>query len=131
MTATDLQFEPLSDDCLKVLSSYAVREVAVKAGDAETAGWLDRVDDVPGVDAGRLTMIHGCLIAQGMLKFEITGRSVGLQYQVSTAGREALARVASVMSGSSDAAVETATDSGAAESAAVSDTEPVERRFAA
>lgn len=92
MTGRDLQFEPLSQDCLKVLSTYAVREVAVRARQPDGAGWLDRVDEVPGVEPAALTMIHGFLIAQGMLKFEITGRSVGLQYQLSSFGRETLAR---------------------------------------
>ncbi len=44
------------------------------------------------MDKVRLTGIHGFLIAQGMLKFEITGRSVGLQYQLSPLGRESLNR---------------------------------------
>jgi hypothetical protein len=36
--------------------------------------------------------VHGMLIARGMLKFEITGRNVGLQYQISNLGRDALSR---------------------------------------
>lgn len=92
MSAIELHAERLSEDCLKVLGNYAVREVAVKTGSAEHSGWLDRIDQMPGMDARELTVIHGFLIAQGMLKFEITGRSAGLQYQISTIGRDALQR---------------------------------------
>ena len=92
MSAIELHSERLSEDCLKVLGSYAVREVAVKTGGTEHSGWLDRIDQIPGIDARELTMIHGFLIAQGMLKFEITGRNAGLQYQISTIGRDAMQR---------------------------------------
>lgn len=92
MTVFDFHSEPISDDCLSVLSSYAIRDAAAKASNPEYSGWLDRVDEVAGVDKVRLTGIHGFLIAQGMLKFEITGRSVGLQYQLSPLGRESLNR---------------------------------------
>lgn len=92
MNGTDFQLDQLSDECLQVLGSYAVREIASKKANPESNGWLDRLADVPGVDATAMTTIHGILIAEGMLKFEITGRSVGLQYQVSPAGKEALNR---------------------------------------
>ncbi len=92
MNGIDLQFDCLSDDCLKVLASYAVRELAARASNPDGGGWLDRIDEVPGISTTSLTTVHGYLIAQGMLKFEITGRSVGLQYQISTAGRDALNR---------------------------------------
>ncbi len=92
MSAIELHSERLSEDCLKVLGSYAVREAAIKTGSAEHSGWLDRIDQIPGMDPRELTMVHGFLIAQGMLKFEITGRSAGLQYQVSTIGRDTLQR---------------------------------------
>ncbi len=92
MAAFDLHSEPISDDCLSVLSNYAIRDAAARASNPDYNGWLDRVDEVHGVDKVRLTGIHGFLIAQGMLKFEITGRSVGLQYQLSPLGRESLTR---------------------------------------
>ena len=59
---------------------------------SEYAGWLDRIQDVPGIEKFSLTSIHGFLIAQGLIRFEFTGRSVGLQYQLSTQGRESIAR---------------------------------------
>ena len=56
------------------------------------AGWLDRIQDVQGIERTTLTCIHGFLIAQGLIRFEFNGRNVGLQYQLSTQGREAMAR---------------------------------------
>lgn len=79
-------------NCLTVLECYAVRDAAAKASHADYSGWLDRILDVPGLEASSLTSIHGFLIAQGLIKFEFTGRSVGLQYQLSTLGRESIAR---------------------------------------
>lgn len=74
------------------MSCYAVRDAAAKAMTSEYAGWLDRIQDVPGIEKVALTSIHGFLIAQGLIRFEFTGRSVGLQYQLSTQGRESIAR---------------------------------------
>lgn len=91
MIATDV-LPPFEARCLAVLDCYAVREAAAKAAGAETTGWLDRVSDVPGLDPADLTSIHGYLIAQGLIRFEFTGRSIGLQYQLSPIGRESLNR---------------------------------------
>ena len=79
-------------DCLTVLNCYAVRDAAAKAATKEYAGWLDRIQDVQGIERTTLTSIHGFLIAQGLIRFEFNGRNVGLQYQLSTQGREAMAR---------------------------------------
>lgn len=122
MSGIDLHAERISDECHAVLSSYSIREAAAKAAKAESSGWLDRIEDVPGVDAAQLTRIHGYLIAQGYLKFEITGRSVGLQYQLSPAGRDALARGAAVSADGSEA------DS---DDSATQSSRPADRRSAA
>ncbi len=79
-------------NCLTVLNCYAVRDAAAKAATKEYAGWLDRIQDVQGIEKTTLTSIHGFLIAQGLIRFEFNGRTVGLQYQLSTQGREAMAR---------------------------------------
>ncbi len=79
-------------NCLAVLNCYAVRDAAAKAMPGDHAGWLDRIQEVPGIEKLSLTSIHGFLIAQGLIRFEFTGRSVGLQYQLSTQGRESIAR---------------------------------------
>lgn len=101
MTGHDLLAERLNPDCIAVLGSYSIREITARSENPDYGGWLNRVDEVTGVDSAALTGIHGLLIAQGMLKFEITGRSVGLQYQVSPLGREALARYAATAAGES------------------------------
>lgn len=79
-------------NCLTVLNCYAVRDAAAKAASKEYAGWLDRIQDVQDIEKTTLTSIHGFLIAQGLIRFEFNGRSVGLQYQLSTQGREAMSR---------------------------------------
>lgn len=79
-------------NCLTVLNCYAVRDAAAKAATSEYAGWLDRIQDVADIEKSSLTSVHGFLIAQGLIRFEFTGRSVGLQYQLSTQGREAITR---------------------------------------
>ena len=92
MSTTAAQPTTFDQNCLTVLECYAVRDAAAKASHADYSGWLDRILDVPGLEASSLTSIHGFLIAQGLIKFEFTGRSVGLQYQLSTLGRESIAR---------------------------------------
>ena len=92
MTEHDPQTGGFEEDCLAVLNCYAVRDAASKAATRDYAGWLDRIQNVPGVETSSLTSIHGFLIAQGLIRFEFTGRSVGLQYQLSTQGRESIVR---------------------------------------
>ncbi len=83
---------PFDVSCLAVLSCYAVRDTAARAACPEHSGWLDRILDLPGLDPSSLTSIHGYLIAQGLIRFEFTGRSVGLQYQLSPLGRDSVTR---------------------------------------
>lgn len=92
MNATETTTTTFEQDCLAVLGCYAVRDAAAKAAQQDYSGWLDRVLDVPGVETASLTSIHGYLIAQGLIRFEFTGRSVGLQYQLSPQGRDCLSR---------------------------------------
>lgn len=92
MNAAEATISTFEKDCLAVLGCYAVRDAAAKAAQQDYSGWLDRVLDVPGVETSSLTSIHGYLIAQGLIRFEFTGRSVGLQYQLSPQGRDCLTR---------------------------------------
>ena len=77
-------------NCLTVLECYAVRDAAARTASVEYTGWLDRIVDIPGLAPTALTSIHGFLIAQGLIRFEFTGRSVGLQYQISSLGRDSV-----------------------------------------
>ena len=92
MSGSATQSDVFEQNCLAVLECYSVRDATQKNSQPDYSGWLDRLLEVPGVDKAALTSIHGFLIAQGLIKFEFTGRSVGLQYQLSTLGRESIAR---------------------------------------
>lgn len=63
---------------------------------SEFDGWLERIDSLDDFDAQELTRVHGQLIALGFLKFEISGRSVGLRYKISTRGKNALERAVAI-----------------------------------
>lgn len=52
--------------------------------------WMPRQTAIPGIDFAQLSAIHGKLIAFGMLKFDVGGRDVGVQYQLTHQGRRAL-----------------------------------------
>jgi hypothetical protein len=92
MKTSPEQSVSLESQCLVVLGCYAALEVAEKSGQADFNGWVDRISEAPGISAAQLPGIHGQLIAQGLLRFEFSGRARGLQYQVSPQGREALGR---------------------------------------
>lgn len=92
MSTTETDSSTFEQHCLTVLDCYAIRDAAAKSATTEYSGWLDRLLDVPGIEPSSLTSIHGFLIAQGLIKFEFGGRSVGLQYQLSSLGRESVSR---------------------------------------
>jgi len=98
MSTTEAHPTTFDQNCVTVLECYAVRDAAAKSATGEYAGWLDRLLEVPGIESSSLTSIHGFLIAQGLIKFEFTGRSVGLQYQLSSLGRESISRKALFLS---------------------------------
>jgi hypothetical protein len=52
--------------------------------------WSPRITHVDGTPDNQLSLIHGKLIALGMLKFEISSRADGVQYQLTPIGRQAL-----------------------------------------
>lgn len=76
-----------------------VAVVAVDEGDAtgENAeaeadtGWIPRLPELPGVAADRLAPLHGQLIAHGLLRFNLLGRTAGMGYRVTPEGRQLLA----------------------------------------
>lgn len=59
----------------------------------DDAGWIPRLRELPGVAAERLSPLHGQLIAHGLLKFNLLGRTTGVGYRVTPEGRDVLARV--------------------------------------
>ena len=91
MVDTELHFDALDNDSCRLLDAYVSRDSALRAADPEHDGWMERFDTLEDIEADALTRIHGRLIATGMIKFELTSRNVGLRYQISNKGRQALA----------------------------------------
>lgn len=89
MLSPTLQFDVTSDQ-QQLLHAYQAQAASLKVTHEEFDGWLERVDQLSGVEVDQLTALHGQLIASGMLKFEISGRSIGLKYQLSQQGKKAL-----------------------------------------
>jgi len=57
-------------------------------------GFRPRVREVDGVPAEQMARVHGKLIAHGLLQVEITGRTGGMLYQLTTSGRRACLQIA-------------------------------------
>lgn len=82
----------LEEQCLALLTAYSVRDAAARTDAEEYDGWLDRVGEIDSIESSQMSALHGLLIAQGCLKFEFRGRNRGLQYQLGSAGKQALSR---------------------------------------
>jgi hypothetical protein len=67
-------------------------EPGVESADAESdTGWIPRLRELPGVAAERLALLHGQLIAHGLLRFSLLGRTAGVGYRVTPEGRQLIA----------------------------------------
>lgn len=53
-------------------------------------GWLPRVEQLSGFDDGRLSQLHGRLVALGWLGFDVAGRQSGIQYRLTRDGQRVL-----------------------------------------
>lgn len=53
--------------------------------------WIPRLRELPGIAAEQLAPLHGQLIAYGLLRFNLLGRTAGVGYRVTPEGRQALA----------------------------------------
>lgn len=56
----------------------------------EFDGWTARVQEVADIPNAELAGIHGKLIAFGFLKFDLAGRDLGVRYQLTPLGRQAI-----------------------------------------
>jgi hypothetical protein len=83
MTNPELELFDANPEWRIVLVAYQQK---IAAGSLE---WSPRLTEVEGLAREQLSTIHGKLIALGMLKFEISSRTDGMQYQVTTLGRQA------------------------------------------
>jgi hypothetical protein len=54
-------------------------------------GWIPRLRELQGIAAERLAPLHGQLIAHGLLRFNLLGRTAGVGYRVTPEGRQLLA----------------------------------------
>lgn len=92
MSTPPFQLDTLNEQNLQVIQAYSNRAKTLKATLESFDGWLDRINELEEFEKAELVQIHGQLIAMGFLKFEISSGSIGLRYQVSTSGKNALAR---------------------------------------
>ena len=79
-------------DLRRLLETYVQLHDESRDRRPEFDGWLPRLTSLDGVEADRLPVLHGKLIALGFLKFQIANRTTGMQYHVDPAGRQALSR---------------------------------------
>ncbi len=93
----DFEIEELNEttEWREVLAAYQSAHETAKASAEEFDGWLPRIMSVDGLDDEELPRLHGKLIALGFLKFQLAGRGTGVVYQISPAGRQALANLPS------------------------------------
>lgn len=103
MTATTFQLDSLHGQNLQVVKAYAARAKAQKATVEDFNGWLERIDELDGLEKEDLVKLHGQLIAWGYLKFQISSSSIGLLYQISPAGKQALVRAEAIAARNGDA----------------------------
>lgn len=67
-------------------------ELVAESAEVESdTGWIPRLRELPGVAAERLALLHGQLIAHGLLRFNLLGRTAGVGYRVTPEGRQLLA----------------------------------------
>jgi hypothetical protein len=78
-------------DWRRVLEAYSGPTDPQILPDENGEIWRARVSRIDGVEPAQLSRLHGTLIALGCLKFELSGK-VGMQYQVTTLGRQTLER---------------------------------------
>lgn len=84
MTTPELELFDANPEWRMLLTEYQTRHTTGKLE------WSPRIAEVAGIAAENHSVVHGKLIALGFLKFEINSRADGVQYQVTTLGRQAL-----------------------------------------
>ena len=73
-----------------ILQVYCDLQQQLREQSPDSDGWVARQTEIAGIETSQLSSIHGKLIAYGMLKFDVGGRDVGVQYQLTPQGRRAL-----------------------------------------
>ncbi len=98
----EVQCEP---ELLHVLDAYHRQQLMCADSTAEgeeEVEWFPRIDSIDQVPSEQLPRLHGKLIALGLLKFQLAGRTSGVHYQMSRTGKQVLARLADTSSQPSD-----------------------------
>ena len=72
------------------LKVYWELQVQSRQAAPDFDGWVPRVAEVPKVDPALMSNVHGRLIAFGFLKFDLSNREIGMRYQLSPLGRQAI-----------------------------------------
>ena len=57
-----------------------------------TSRWVQRITQIATIEPAELSKIHGRLIAYGLLKCDLAGRSDGMVYQLTSSGKTMLKR---------------------------------------
>ncbi len=79
-----------SDDGRNRGDGEPVIGLAELADEAESKEWLPRVVSLEGFDGGRLSSLHGRLIALGWLGFDVGDSVTGIRYQLTRDGQQVL-----------------------------------------
>lgn len=97
---------PAEDDASAVEQSgeSSSPDEATPAETEEDSRWIPRLGEVEGVAADQLSRVHGRLIAEGLLRFNLLGRTDGIGYRLTPAGRQAVEIAERAGTGSQDAA---------------------------
>lgn len=72
------------------LRYYWEAQTQARAAQAAFDGWVPRAAQVPQVEPTQLSAVHGRLIAFGFLKFDLTNRDLGMRYQLTPLGKQAI-----------------------------------------
>jgi hypothetical protein len=103
MTEFDFSLSDAPPEWRQVLLAYheGVEPVAASPSVADeelvSRGFRPRVREVAGIPREQMARIHGKLIAHGLLQVEIAGRTGGMLYQLTSAGRKACLQLSDVL----------------------------------
>lgn len=84
MTNPDLELYDANPEWGLLLSAYQQQIVS------RNLEWSPRIQEIAGIAPESLSVVHGKLIALAFLKVEVISRTEGLQYQLTTLGRQAV-----------------------------------------
>ncbi|QDT63182.1 hypothetical protein [Calycomorphotria hydatis] len=82
---------PLSESSLRLLAAYAYMTEEVKTVDPEHDGRLERLRDVDGIEDDELPLLHGQLLAAGLIDFDLSSRDGRGVYSITPDAKQALA----------------------------------------